>query len=460
MKSGSRLLNCSGESTLVGTLYVISAFYVISVFSFFGQPAFGQSQDLNPPYPRIATVQIGAGSKLINRERLDIIKKTDVAILGMWPGWGPFEGMTMADVVSEIRAGNPSIVVAPYTNVTETREGKLDVPEKVSGEAGPNGRGDWWLRNSSGEKTSHWPGNNSINHSNWVTPDSSGKKFPEWLADYNDRELISKANFNAVYSDVVTTRAIEVADWNGDGADDSKGSEVAVRAVSEGHAAYMNRWARLRPNFIRCGNVSDWYHPNPDRVVPKIYEQLIECGLIEGSIGHDWSIEGWGGWNAMMNQYRNVLDALRSPKIGILNVRAEKADYKTVRYGLTSALMDNGYFAVDPAGEPDFTWQYWYDEFDINLGYPIEAPQKSPWSNGVYKREFDNGLVIVNPRGNGDQTVTVGPGWKKFRGTQDAVHNVGGLVTDLRISDADGIILIRENARTENVSRPKPPVLQ
>jgi hypothetical protein len=433
----------------------------LGFFSLTSQSAFGQDQDLNPRYPRIATVQIGASPKLVDPERLTIIKKADVAILGMFPGWGPFDGMTMADVVNELRAANPKIVVAPYSNVTETNDRKPPgVRDKVSAEVGPNGRGDWYLRNSSGDITNHWPGNNSINHSNWVTPDSNGRRFPEWYAEYVNRELVSEANFNAVYSDVMTTRAIETADWNGDGKDDVKDSEVAKQAVWEGHVAYMNKWAKLRPNFIRCANVADWYHPNPERAVPKSYEQLIECGLIEGVIGHTWSIEGWGGWNAMMNRYRGVISALRLPKIAILNVRAAATDYQTVRYGLASALMDNGYYAVDPAGEPDFSWQYWYDEFDIDLGYPVEAPQRSPWSNGVYRREFDNGLVIVNPRGNGDRTVAVGAGWRKFRGTQDPVHNDGSLVNDLRISDADGIILIREGAPIKNVSRPKPPILQ
>ena len=107
MKFGSRLLNRGGHLTLVGALSVLG------LLTFTGQSAFGQSQDLNPRYPRIATVQIGAGTKLVNPERLAIIKKTDVAILGMWPGWGPFDGMTMEDVVNEIRAGNSEIIVAP-----------------------------------------------------------------------------------------------------------------------------------------------------------------------------------------------------------------------------------------------------------------------------------------------------------------------------------------------------------
>jgi len=41
----------------------------------------------------------------------------------------------------------------------------------------------------------------------------------------------------------------------------------------------------------------------------------------------------------------------------------------------------------------------WFDEFNFDLGYPIQARQEAQWSQGVWRRDFDNGIVLVIPRG-------------------------------------------------------------
>jgi hypothetical protein len=73
----------------------------------------------------------------------------------------------------------------------------------------------------------------------------------------------------------------------------------------------------------------------------------------------------------------------------------------------------------------------------------------------VYRREFDNGVVLVNPKGNGTRTVDVGAGWRRLLGTQDPVHNNGQSVTSVTLNEQDGIILVGENVK----SRPEPPEL-
>jgi hypothetical protein len=435
-------------------LFAVQAFLLLGLC----QPAVAQGDGKSGPrFPRIATISIGNGIDLANPERLEIISRTDVAILGLWPGWGPFNGMTMADVVNRVRSKNSNILVAPYTNTTEANESKTDIFKKVSSETGPNGKQDWWLRKSDGTQTSHWLGNFSVNHSHFVTPDANGERYPEWLAKYNFNNLFSKAPFNAVFSDVMTAGAHEVADWDGDGVNDEKNGAVAIKAVTEGHVTYMNKMAELKPGLVRIGNLTETFHPS--RTLPDSYVGLIEGGRIEGALGQTWSIETWHGWSGMMYEYRRLMASIREPKIAIINAHVKETDYKLLRYGLTSTLMDNGYFAADPNGLPDFSWQFWYDEFDLDLGYAIDGPQTSAWSNGVYRREFQNGLVLVNPRGNGIRTVDVGSGWKRFSGTQDPSHNSGQRVETLSLEDADGIILLRVDGAKEAEKKPLPPEL-
>jgi hypothetical protein len=61
----------------------------------------------------------------------------------------------------------------------------------------------------------------------------------------------------------------------------------------------------------------------------------------------------------------------------------------------------------------------------------------------VYRREFDKGLVLVNPRGNGTRTVNVGSGWKRIDGSQDRNVNNGQNTSSVTLKEQDGIILLR-----------------
>ena len=51
------------------------------------------------------------------------------------------------------------------------------------------------------------------------------------------------------------------------------------------------------------------------------------------------------------------------------------------------------------------------------------ARQTAPWMQGVWRRDFDNGIVLVNPKGNGSQTVSLGGTFTKLKGTQAPTVN-------------------------------------
>jgi hypothetical protein len=81
------------------------------------------------------------------------------------------------------------------------------------------------------------------------------------------------------------------------------------------------------------------------------------------------------------------------------------------------------------------------------LGYPSNtaqgARQTASWQSGVWRRDFDNGIVLVNPKGNGAQTVSLGGSFTKLIGTQAPTVNDGSTVTSVTLADRDGIILKR-----------------
>ena len=70
-------------------------------------------------------------------------------------------------------------------------------------------------------------------------------------------------------------------------------------------------------------------------------------------------------------------------------------------------------------------------------------PQTSPWQHGVYRRDFDNGIALVNPKGNGTQTVQLETSYRHLSGNQAPGVNNGQTVTSVTLQDRDGIILMK-----------------
>jgi len=170
----------------------------------------------------------------------------------------------------------------------------------------------------------------------------------------------------------------------------------------------------------------------------------LDGGVMEGLLGETWSVETWGSFNQMMQSYRRQIDAMHAPKLGIFgHNNLGDTDYKTMRYGLCACLMDDGYYYASGTSGYDAGHMLWFDEYDARLGQALEPRRESAWSMGVWKREFEHGIVLVNPRGNGARTVDLGGTFHKLTGTQDAATNDGSTVTSVHLADRDGIILLR-----------------
>jgi hypothetical protein len=83
---------------------------------------------------------------------------------------------------------------------------------------------------------------------------------------------------------------------------------------------------------------------------------------------------------------------------------------KSMRFGLTEALLTDAYFEFYPYNTHPAEW--WYDEYDGGvgvrkrgyLGKPTGDPQTL--TNGVWRRDFDNGIALNNPT-TSSQTVNL-----------------------------------------------------
>jgi len=156
----------------------------------------------------------------------------------------------------------------------------------------------------------------------------------------------------------------------------------------------------------------------------------------------------------MTNEYLTVEQGVDYAPINMINVNTDNTggagtrdDYQSVRFGLTTTLLGDGYFSYDESTY-NHASLWTYDEFDAYLGPPKSTlqsalnPQNSGISQDVLFREFEQGQVIVNAT-NEEQTIKLDGEFEKLHGTQDPEVNDGRIVYDVTLAAQDGIILLR-----------------
>ena len=455
--------------------------------------AHGSPPDLNPPYPRLASRPHGTfltDSRSAIEADARHVAKHHVAIMPTHRTWS-MAGFDLATLPGYIKSFNPKVILIKYTNANQFAHSGNNgwIKEKLSSEKGGSGRGDWWKRNASGEAITGFDSEGSwqVNISLQTTPDRNGLRWMQWWARYwnaaptDSGDWVAPAGYNkgrglregkwdGVYLDTqyieTSVNAVPDADYNNDGAKDAPADDTTRTWVVAGQKALVAEWRNLQPNrfvLAQYGALCGSSEPNPFPL-----QGVYDGGLIQDVNRKERQN---GGWSIPMKDYRRGMALAGGSKIVIFhNKIADSIEdnpgitsvYRWNRYWLASALLDNGYYGVMAPGDvrPEYDEFFGGNDHSVEklgyLGYPIDPPQTSAWSQGVYKREFDNGLVLVNPKGNGTKTVEVGPGWKRISGSQDPQHNNGQAVSSVTLQAQDGIILLRQGGA---VARPNPPEL-
>jgi hypothetical protein len=385
----------------------------------------------------------------------------------------------------------------------------------------------------------------------WINGDMSA--FPDASGAYQKPSQAlqnSSANLDGIFLDNCWYGPLQSGDWLRNGAPDSSEtttepgdvfitnpSVIASYQLSNAefaHTLHSLSSAASNTKIAICNN-GNWVNasylgstsgspigtgnaPAAPTAIGSLYQQF-EGGVDEAVLGASFSRETYQGFNSAMHQYMDLMDMMASPKMEIFNQESlltngsdayNSAPGQAIRYGITMALMNDGYYAGEVApdhvgpgyipgspGYPSTTTafnnpKYWWEEYDgggIGAGYlgqPTDdangAVQRLPrWAygnnvgisendpyiatvggyglpGGVWAREFQNGIAIVNPKGNGAVTLDInnnlgGPGvWKHFQGNDPDITNDpndGSVVTsNLTLQDRDGIILLRTSSLT------------
>ncbi len=166
----------------------------------------------------------------------------------------------------------------------------------------------------------------------------------------------------------------------------------------------------------------NWY--NDANGVPVVDGAFLE-GFGQYTDTYDWTLSMNRGLNLSRNDKIVIMQPYPSSAPNTAAGR-QQVDFFLGTYLLLKG--DHTYLNIDYGGGVQY-----YPEYQLNLGSPTAPPPASVSSylwNGVYRRDFQNGFVLVNP---GSTTYTLNLG-----GTYQQMHATGGgTMADTQI-DANG----------------------
>ncbi len=257
----------------------------------------------------------------------------------------------------QLRQVNPHVLALPYVDVVE-------------GPDNPHVPKAWWaLKN--GERWSGWPGYFRIN-----------TKLPEVLQFNLDKvrdEICGRPCFDGVFYDC----------W---GVDDWLVPHTA--ALRGGQAVVMvNDWNLPRKGFAALNGV--------------LSEDEINR-VMDGKVDFEDFLSRYFRWTRetrrpcvtmIVCQPQTIrADAWHWSKVTYKERQAQLeklrvGDEQTMRFGLATTLMSDGYFGYDAGMAGRGNW-WWYKEYDAPLGHPRGPAHRN--ADGTWQRDYAGGTVVVN----------------------------------------------------------------
>lgn len=380
-------------------------------------------------YPRLANYYLAWQLK---DEDVVLLAKWDVVILDME------NQVTNPEKIKKLRELNPNITLLAYITSQEIRDDAVIGTGMLRRTLASGIKPEWFFYNLKGQKISFFPGTFMLN----MTPNCptvDGKKWNKYLAQFVKDEVQSSGLWDGVFYDNawqdVTWFTKDQADSDRDGRPDSSLDE-AWRA---GYRFLFNETRRLTgPNFLIVGNMGPGHKQYRDEINGALFELFPQFGWPYAMSVYDYQSKGTGNRLLVVNGS---------------TVTSTRSDYQQMRYTLASTLLGNGYFSFDIGSRHDQIW--WYDEYGIDLGAaqgaaePVITGVRPFFDNTVWKREFKNGLALVNPS-NKVQAVNLEGDFEKISGIDDRVINNGQIIDRVALSPFDGLIMLKTFQTVKN----------
>lgn len=301
-------------------------------------------------YPQIANYFLDYS---IQESELDSLALCDLLILDHEVGH------SRPAILDSLRKRNPDITILAYIVSQEINDDALQWSGSLRASLYSGIKDEWWLRNSKGEQIQFWPGTHMLNVGAGV-PEKSSVQWNRYLADFICDSLIAPGNWDGIYLDNCWHQVSwldDSIDVNQDGKPDTPAMADSLWEVSMN---VMLDFIRDRyPDIVLAGNGGYRYGAQLNGV-------LIETFPL------------WGEWFRLMDTYLRLNSAELRVPYNCINSNTDNSGEKSLRdmrFGLTSTLMGDGYFSYD-FGADDHSQHWWFDEYDVDLGVPLESVQK------------------------------------------------------------------------------------
>jgi hypothetical protein len=247
----------------------------------------------------------------------------------------------------------------------------------------------------------------------------------QWIAD---AKAVLAKGYRGLFVDDVNMLISRVSDGNGRPVapvDPRTGKEIAERDWRRALADFVEQIRAELPATELVHNAL-WFAGHDD---PDVVRQLESASIVnlERGVNDDGLRGGNGqyGFDAFL-AHVDWLHARGKAVIfdGGARSRAQR-EYGLAAYFLVSA--DGDYLGNDRGGRPDD----WWPAYEVSLGAPL-GPRHT-W-NGLLRRDFAAGMVLVNPPDAPRQSVDLAREWRDLEGRARA---------RVTLEAADGIVLRR-----------------
>lgn len=403
--------------------FKIWTFILLSTCFFFPFGA-NQAAELKTAFPKRANYFLSW--ELSDQQTVELAK-WDLVILDME------HQARNRDKILKMRQLNPHLIILAYLATQEIRDDlermKEYVPLRYRLFHGI--KEEWWLRRSDGQSVSWWPQTAMLNITD-QSPAVAGQHWADYLADFAVKDILGSGLWDGLFFDntwnSLTNKVGSNLDINNDGRAEEKA--MIEDSYQGGMNYFFNRLRDLTANrYLLVGNDSD------------IFSTLDGLQLENFPYAR--------GWLKMMSDYYKFSQGL--DKFVLINANTANAggrdDYQKMRFGLTSALLGDGYYSFD-LGDRNHGQTWWYDEYDFYLGdlagesFLVKNHSQNFSQPGLWRRDFKQGLVLVNSS-DYSESLDLGAEYERLKGFQDMETNNGAIVSSLEIPANDGLILLR-----------------
>jgi len=342
------------------------------------------------------------------------------------------------DLLAKMRQWNPNITMLVYITPQEIRADAASSGGAMRAKLASGISDNWYLYGSGGNRLSWWQGTHLFNVTN-DAPMVNRKRLNTYMADFVVDELLSTGYWDGVFYD----NSWDNITWFvGNDIDLSRTGSVSSNPDAKWREGMRTIYTRTRERagvhtiVVGNGQTSEY------------------ADVLNGKMLENFSEEKW---THFMQQYEVFDETHRPQQINIINNNTGNSggntNYRDVRFGLGSSLMEDGYYSYD-FGDQDHGQLWWYDEYEVNLGDPLgDARSKNDhqtYQPDIWQRDFDRGAALLNST-NESQWIDLGGEYEKIHGSQDPSVNDGSIITETVIDGYDGLILLKTFSGLENL---------